>query len=167
MQAVRAAAEAQQVPSDTELGTLPSRAAARPSKAKPIGPNSMGPRKLPAASKPSKAKPVIVRKRAQPPADADARQVGAVSAESAADLDSSLLFTRQQSALPVAAWLHLKHALKGHHTCTCISFIKTVHRRKQVWDDESQTFLTSCKQVRSWDSVESIDWVHIKHAQMP
>ena len=92
MQAVRAAAEAQQVPSDTELGSLPSRVAAKPSKAKPMGLNPMGPKKLPAASKPSNAKPVIIRKRAQPPADADAQQVGAASAKSSR-CHSGLIFT--------------------------------------------------------------------------
>ena len=73
MQAVRAAAEAQQAPSDAEAGLLPS---AKLSKPKPMGPNPMGPKKLPTAAKPSKAKPVIIRKRAQPPSDADAQQVG-------------------------------------------------------------------------------------------
>ena len=72
IQAVRAAAEAQQAPADTD-DSLPS---AKLSKAKLMGLNPMGPTKLPTAAKPSKAKPVIIRKRAQPPADADAQQVG-------------------------------------------------------------------------------------------
>ena len=46
------------------------------SKAKARGPNPLGPKKLPTAAKVSKAKPVIIRKRLQPPADADAQQVG-------------------------------------------------------------------------------------------
>ena len=81
MQAVRAAAEAQQAPSDAQVGSLPS---AKLSTAKPVGPNPMGPKKLAAAAKPSKAKPVIIRKRAQPPADADAQQVGITLSISAA-----------------------------------------------------------------------------------
>ena len=73
MQAVRAAAEAQQAPSAAEVGSMPS---ATLSKAKARGPNPLGPKKLPTAAKVSKAKPVIIRKRGQPPADADAQQVG-------------------------------------------------------------------------------------------
>ena len=64
MQAVRAAAEAQQAPSDAEAGPLLARPIAKP----------MGPNNLPVAAKPSKAKPVIIRKRAQPAPDV--QQVG-------------------------------------------------------------------------------------------
>ena len=67
IQAVRAAAEAQQTPSGAEAGPLPLRA----------GPKLTSLRKPPAAAKPIKAKPVIIRKRAQPSTDEEAQQVGA------------------------------------------------------------------------------------------
>lgn len=67
MQAVRAASEAQQTSSGTEAGPLPLRAGAKLTSL----------RKPPAASKPTKAKRVIIRKRAQPPSDEEAQQVGA------------------------------------------------------------------------------------------
>ncbi len=54
LQAVRAAAEGRQPPSDSAPDLLPQKASTKP----------MGPKKPPAVLKPPKAKPVFVRKRA-------------------------------------------------------------------------------------------------------
>lgn len=153
MQAVRAAAEAQQISSDTELGSLPSRTATRPSNAKPMGPHPMGPKKLPAASKPSKAKPVIIRKRAQPPADADAQQVGAASTKTAAYpgqltaihkiivSSACCCMAASQACFTRASHLHL---LQCHEDSLSITRKHRLHDRISVCDD-----LYTCKQVRS------------------
>lgn len=165
MQAVRAAAEAQQIPSDTDLGSLPSRAAARASKAKPMGSNPVAPKKLPAASKPSKAKPVIIRKRVQPPADADVQQVGAASTISAAysgwctaihsqDHISSACccMAAPQACFKGASNLHLHYFLQDSLSIT---------RKQRLHDTIQILSITQASQ-----KVTIIVWISIQHAQM-